>query len=280
MTALVAAVSITAMAGCSSIGKTTGGNTSTGNTNTGSGGLTPASVVLAALTKASSDNSVTITGTVTGGTAGITTKMQGVEQFQPLKSALTIDTSGGTSAGMSLSAIYDGTDYYIKSPALSALEGGKTWLELNLASLGTGSSNPLASLMGSLNTQSPTGELSALLGSGDLKSVGSQTIGGVQATHYTGTLTAAQAADLAAVNGLTAADVAQIKSLFSASGIQTETMDVWVGPDNLPVQVVSTTTSTSLGSTTSTFDFTNWGAPVTITDPPAGQVGTFSIPTS
>ena len=285
MAALVAAVSITAVAGCTATtatGSGAGGSTSTGTTTTGtnggSGALTPASVVLAALTKASSDNSVTVNGTVTGGTSGITTKMQGVEEFQPLKSSLTIDTSGGTAGGMTLSAIFDGSNYFIKSPTLSALGGGKTWLELNLGSLGTGSGNPLASLTGSLKTQSPTDQMSALLGSGDLTSVGTETVDGVQATHYSGTLTAAQATALAAGNGLTAAQVAQIKSLFTSSGIQTEKMDVWVGPDSLPVRVVSTIDSSSLGTTTSTFDFTNWGAPVTITDPPADQVGQFSLP--
>ncbi|HEV2639242.1 MAG TPA: hypothetical protein VGX23_29160 [Actinocrinis sp.] len=285
--AFVAAVSLTALAGCTSAttGTTTagGGSTSTGSTNTGSGGSgggsgTPASMILAAVAKSTSDNSVTITGSVTGGTTGTTTKMSGVEEFQPLKSSLTISMSGGAAAGQDMSAIFDGTNYYIKSPQLSALAGGKTWIELNTSALTGGTANPLSSLSGSLKTQSPLSELDALVAAGDLKQVGTESVDGQQTTHYTGSLTAAQASDMAATNGLDAQAVAQIKAAFADGGFQTETIDLWTGSNSLPVRIVSAVNSTTLGTVTSTFDFTGWGAPVTITDPPSDQVGTFSIP--
>lgn len=278
--ALVAAVSITTLAGCTASTTTgstgSGGSTSTGNTSTGA--LTPANALLAAMSKASGDNSVTITGTVTGGSSGTSTKLSGVEEFQPLKSDITMNITGGSTGAMTIAAIYDGTNYYMQDAQLSALEGGKPWLELNTSSLGSGLGASLGTMLNSAKTESPSEELGPLLASGDLTDVGTGTVNGVQATHYSGTMTASQAADLASVNGLDSSDVQEIKSLFQTGGVQSEKMDVWVNSSNLPVQVTVATTSTALGTVTSVTNFTNWGAPVTITDPPADQVGTFSIP--
>jgi hypothetical protein len=284
--ALGTAVSLVAVAGCTASSTTPSGKTSgaastaasSGGTG-GSGSVSPASVLLTALTKATGDNSVTITGTVTGGTAGTTTKMSGVEQFSPLKSSITINSSGGAAGTTAVTAIYDGTNYYLNDPQLSSMAGGKSWVEFNLSSMGALGSS-MGGLINSLKTESPTSYLSAMVASGDLKDVGTDTLNGVQTTEYTGTLTGAQAATLvSSVNGLTAPEVQELKQLFTAGGIQSETMTAWVNSDNLPVQVTETNTSTSLGTTTDITDFTDWGAPVTITDPPAAEVGTFTMPT-
>jgi hypothetical protein len=62
--------------------------------------------------------------------------------------------------------------------------------------------------------------------------------------------------------------LAQMSAGGSAGG------QVWLGNDGLPVQTAVTTVFKDQAPQTQTYKYSNWGSPVTITAPPANQVGT------
>ena len=264
--ALGATISLTALAGCSA--------TKSAGSVAGSLVLSPLAAVQAAFTKVSNDNSVKVTGTITS--SGTTVQLSGTEQFSPVKVAMTMTTSGSATGALTIGEIYDGTNFYIQNAEFSALDGGKPWAEIDLNSLG-GAGSSIESLLSGVKNESPTSALEPLLASGDLKNLGPATVGGVATTHYAGTLTGAQVESLAPTQGLSAAQVAQIKQLLQAGGVTSETIDVWIDSNNLLTQMKSSVVTAS-GTSTTSMQFSDWGAPVSIADPPANEVGTFTIP--
>jgi hypothetical protein len=265
----VAALGLAAVAGCTSSGGS--GNAGAGSANGGSGGsgavqLSPAGYIKAALTKASNVKTVHISGTMTSGAFSGT--MSGQEQFgSDLKVAMTLNMSQ-----MDMTEVMIGDTVYLKMAQLSSMLGGKPWAEFKLSSLG-GSGSAVQSLIDSAKNTDPTQQLQPLLASGDLHKVGTETVDGVQADHYAGTVDPATAFDSsAAAKNLTPDQIAQIKSLMKSSNISTETIDAWVATSTgLPVRETITATA-STGAFKVDMHMSQWGQPVTISAPPADQV--------
>lgn len=283
-------VSLVALAGCSSSGKaitpvagsTASGGSTAGSSTTGSGGgnppvLTAAGTLQLSLTKMASENSVKITGSTSGGTAGTSSTLSGVYQASPVEFDMNVVTTGGTISG-NTAMVYDGTNFYMEVPEMQAMAGGKPWVEFTPASLTTGTGALFAPTVNMLKNNSGGVQLQAMLASGSLQDLGPGTVDGVQATQYSGTLSSAQMAAVDSVSGLTAAQVQQVKQLFQESGTTSEQINLWIDSNGLPVQVKVVTTSSVIGTTTDVTDFSDWGTPVTITVPPASEIGTLTIP--
>lgn len=267
------AVALAAVAGCTTGSANTGGAASGGNSGSGNGGgaveLSPAAFVKAALAKASNDKTVHVTGTLTS--AGNTGTLSADESFgDPVELSMTLDAAGST-----ISEILLGDKLYAKIPQLSAMLGGKSWVLFDLGSLGALGST-FQSLINSAKNMDPAQQLQPLLASGDLHKVGTETVDGVQAEHYAGTVDPATAFDSTeAAKNLTPAQIAQLKSLLKAGGVTSETIDLWVPADGLPVRI-EVGSSTSAGAVKVDMHLSDWGKPVSITAPPASQVGDMS----
>jgi hypothetical protein len=261
-----AALAVVAVAGCSAAKSVT---KTASNVM-----LSPLDALQTALTTANKDNTVKVTGSVSA--SGVNMQMNGVEQFAPLEMSMNVTIDSAATGDMTMSEVYDGTTFYLKDPELASLDGGKPWAKYDLSGMGAAGSSA-QSMLTSAKNETPTASLEPLLASGDLKSLGSATVDGQQTTHYAGTLTSAQIASLTARQGLTAAQAQQVKQLMQSGGIQSETIDVWIGSNNLPVQV-KTVADASTGAASTTMVFSDWGAAAAITDPPADQVGTLTMP--
>jgi hypothetical protein len=257
-----AAVTLAAITGCTSAAKTAGGST-TGGANPLQ--LSPVAEIQAALSKASGDKTVHVTGTIA--TASGSGTLEAQEQFSP-----SVEMSMNMSlSGTNISEILVADTLYMKVPQLSSMLGGKAWAKINLSSLGSLGSS-VQSLIDSAKNTDPTAQLQPLLASGDVHKVGTETVDGVQADHYSGTVDPATAFDSSqAAKNLTPAQIAQIKSMLQSGGVTKETIDVWVASDGLPVREQVTANSSS-GATKVDMHMSNWGAPVSIAAPPAGQV--------
>ncbi|MBS2965476.1 LppX_LprAFG lipoprotein [Actinocrinis puniceicyclus] len=272
LTAGAAALGLAAIAGCTG----SGGSSNTGGSAAGGGGgggssaaqLSPAAFIKAALTKASNDKTVRVTGTIDTGAGSGTLSSQ--EQFDPLAMSMTMHLPS-----VDMSEILVGNTIYMKMPQFSAMLGGKPWAKIDLSSMGALGSS-LQSLLSSAKNIDPAQQLQPLLASGDLHKVGTETVDGVQAVHYAGTVDPATALDgSAAATNLTPAQIAQLKSLMKSSGVTTETIDVWVSSDGLPVRE-TVSANTSAGATKVDMHLSDWGKPVSISAPPADQVGDIS----
>ncbi|HET9170551.1 MAG TPA: hypothetical protein VFN97_13995 [Actinospica sp.] len=264
--AAAASLAVLAVAGCSG----SGGSSSTGATGVGSGtgGNSAAlSLVADAMNKANSAGTVKVTGTMTmpGSTTPMT--MTAEEEYSPsLEMSMTTQING-----QSISEILVNDKLYMKYSALSAEMGGKQWGEIDLSSA-SGAMGSLSSLLSSVRNQNPTTQMSALVASGDVTKVGSATVDGQQATHYSGTLTAGQLATLTGSSGkLTAAQVAQLKSLIQEANVSAVTIDVWISSGGLPIEE-KYSEKMSTGTVAGDMHMSDWGAPVSVGAPPASEV--------
>jgi hypothetical protein len=227
--------------------------------------LSPVAQIRVALSKASNDKTVRVHGTITGDQATGTLDAQ--EQLgDNLEMSIALSLPG-----TQISEVWLGDTLYLKIPALASELGGKPWAKFSLSSLGPLGSS-IQSLVNSAKNSDPAAQLQPLLASGDVKEVGTETVDGVQATHYTGTVDPATAFDTSqAVKNLTPAERQQLKSMLSAAGVTSETIDVWVASDGLPVEEMISTTAKA-GAEKVDLHLSGWGQPVSISAPPADEV--------
>jgi len=265
--AATATLAVLAVAGCSGSSGGSGTPTGLGGSGTTGGDSSALTLVADALNKADSAGTVKITGTMTTPGSGTTMSMTAEEEYSPaLEMSMTMQVDG-----QSLSEVLIGEKIYMNYPALSSQLGGKQWAEIDL-SKASGSLGSLSSLIDSAKNQNPTTQISALVASGDVSKVGSATVDGQQTTHYSGTLTAAQMANLSAKSGqLSDAQISSLKSLLQSGGVTSETIDVWIASSGLPVEMKYSAKSSS-GTVAGDMHMSDWGAPVSVGAPPASEV--------
>ncbi len=240
------------------VGAAACGGSGKGST-TGGGGTDAASAVLGAVAKtakASGEHAV-MTATVTAGAQSV--KLSGSGDFDSAKHRGKLHASlalGGVETG--IDEVLSGSTIYVSSPLFSAvLPAGKTWLKVDLAAPPT-SLGAYGSALGSQDPAAALDQLRALTG---LKETGTQTIGGVQATRYRGTID---------VSKLPASTAAALKS----TGAKFGPVDVWVGSDGYVRRVRVPTSGSAAGQTartTLTMTLSGFGGQVSVSVPPASQ---------
>jgi hypothetical protein len=157
---------------------------------------------------------------------------------------------------------------YVDLSQIAPLPSGKKWFRLDLQKAGKALGLDFSKLMGS-NTQNPTQSLEMLKASGDFTEVGKETVGGVETTHYHGTVDLQRAA---VAKGI---DKDQIQHLIDA-GMATEVpVDVWVDDQGYVRQYSITMKQETAGTTTTsimTTGMSSFGTPVEVTAPPSDEV--------
>jgi hypothetical protein len=156
----------------------------------------------------------------------------------------------------------------------AASDGGKPWMKLDLAELGA-SGKALADAANQNTGQSPDASLALLTSSGAVKRVGTETVDGVTATHYAGTLTAQQIVSLGQ-SKTTQQDLQKMVDQAKTLGMTGETVDLWLDANDLPVEAHETA-QTSKGPLDITIHYSGLSdSPVQVTVPPADQTADFA----
>ena len=262
-TATLAAV---AVAGCSGSGGSGGTNAGAG-TAAGSGDSAAISLVADAMNKADSAGTVKVTGTMTAPGMSSPMTINAEEQYSPsVAMSMSLQIEGQT-----LSEILVGNVIYMDYPALSAeLGSGKQWMEINLAkvtSLGS-----LSSLLDSARNDNPTTQIAALVASGSVTKVGTETVQGQQTTHYAGDLDASQLLSAGnTASNLTPSQLSSLKDEIKSAGVSTVKVDLWVASNGLPVEE-KYSEKTTAGTVVGDLYMSDWGAPVSVGAPPASEV--------
>ncbi|HEX5119470.1 MAG TPA: hypothetical protein VFW65_30135 [Pseudonocardiaceae bacterium] len=161
---------------------------------------------------------------------------------------------------------------YVKLPAqLANLMGstGKPWTKFDL-----GADNPLSASLGStadVAAQADPTKLLQQIAAGTITKVTHGTVNGVAATHYTITV------DVAKMVAAQSGDQAEEQALQQL-GVTSVPFDIWVDSNDLPLRIVTHVAYAEPGTNQSeqvtiTINYTDWGKPVTISAPPADQVG-------
>ena len=265
--AATAALAAVAVAGCSGSGSGTGGKATTG---LGSG-VAPASGALSlvadAMNKADSAGSVKVTGTMTAPGMSQPMTLNAEEQYSPslaLSMSMQVD-------GQAISEVLVGDVIYMDYPELAPELDGKQWAEIDLSGI-HGSLGSLSSLLDSARSENPTTQIAALVASGTVTKVGTETVDGQSTTHYSGTLDASQLLKASSAESkLSASQLSSLQSMLQTAGVTTAKIDTWIAADGLPVQETYSE-QTSQGTVSGNLSMSDWGAPVSVGAPPASEV--------
>ncbi|NUR59829.1 MAG: hypothetical protein HOV87_14335 [Catenulispora sp.] len=168
----------------------------------------------------------------------------------------------------------DGTVAWLNmghSAQMKAALQGKAWVKMDFAQIaGDPQLKSFSFLKDVLKNNDPGAQLHALLASPDLKLAGTEPHGGVQTLHYAGDLSADDLTKMVAGATLTQDDVNAIKDTLQQAGVTKASYDVWIDGDGLPV-AVKFSEDTKVGTVSGDLTYRDWGAPVTVTAPPADQ---------
>ncbi|MEV4880310.1 hypothetical protein [Streptomyces cyaneofuscatus] len=198
-----------------------------------------------------------------------------------LTGSLTLTYTGGTMAKAlkqgggdgSVRARYLQDEYYADmGEAFAATIGGKRWVRYaykDLAELGGPAGDVLKE---QARNSTPEQGVKALLAAGDVRKAGQEEVRGVPATRYSGTV---DVAELTGRNSaLGAEQLAALKEQLSAAGVTTQTVDIWVGEDDLLLKKTERG-ETAAGAFSSTVFYSDYGTEVSVEKPPAADTVDF-----
>ncbi|MEV1008305.1 hypothetical protein [Streptomyces sp. NPDC049881] len=154
---------------------------------------------------------------------------------------------------------------------------GRDWLRLDLAELAGGSGGLAGAVASALDTaaQDPAEQLALLLRSESIEAVGTEEVNGAEAEHYSGTVSVDEALASGGEGELTEEQRQQLSDAVEQQGIESWTVDVWVGEDDFPVRLRQEYTTTR-GEVTYQVDYDDLGTEVEVTEPPADRAVEFA----
>lgn len=134
----------------------------------------------------------------------------------------------------------------------------KPWMKVDLSD----TSNPLGAAFAKMAAMNPARLMQAFKSISTLTEVGTETVDGIQSTHYKVTVDTAKVGDL----------LGMPQGAAAGSLPKSVSYDVWVDGTNRPVQV-------TMNNAMFTVDlhFSRWGQAVHVVAPPASQVSAFSL---
>ena len=173
--------------------------------------------------------------------------------------------------GWKIELVQDGKVEYVRFPAIDdQLPVGKSWLR------GADGISAGAVDFRQFTSGDPREALDALQGiAGDIETLGSEELRGVETTHYRATLDPAELAEARDREGRSAPP--SVVERLTRSGVDDIPVDVWIDADGLIRKLTMALSATQPGTTQSSeasisFELWDYGEPVEIAVPPASEV--------
>jgi hypothetical protein len=219
-------------------------------------------LIVAAAAKSTKAGSVEADFKLSG--AGVSGSGSGVFNTGPSRSGqlkLKVDVRG---MSVPIDSVITGNVLYMRSSVFSqlGLSPDKQWVKLDLGQLGEEQGIDLNSLANTSPT--PASALSYLRGSSNVREVGSESVDGVDTTHYKVTVDLERAAAKS-----TGAERQSLNRLIHASGTKKLPVDVWVDAKGYVRKVVYSQKAGASKAVHITMNLHDYGAPVTVKPPPA-----------
>ncbi|MFE0099590.1 hypothetical protein [Streptomyces sp. NPDC059009] len=206
-------------------------------------------------------------------------KMTGVMGWNPSVMDVTMTgsslTEGNPDAPEKIRMLWSDNVMYADMGAAGAKKmDGKRWMKMDMKSIAEEAGDPKLTKMltGGLDNmnQSPAQQLAMLLGSPNLKHLGSATVDGVQTQRYKGRLTVKEmmSTNKALDDVLTKQEREQLFKNIDKSGIKGYDTEVWVNEDDYPVRMDIGIKSPE-GTVKTSQTYSDYGAAAKVTPPPA-----------
>ncbi|UZJ30804.1 hypothetical protein [Streptomyces endophytica] len=245
-----------------------------GGSGGGSGsGQSPLQVALASLKTAAQQTdgkkSAEVDGTLKNATS--TQSMKGAMDWsQGMRMNLDIKQSAGMMAGRPTKAVYTSDAMYMN---MGTPVGGKSWIKYDYDALAKKMGPAGALIKDQMNNNNPTRAMELLIASGKVKAAGKEDVRGVQATHYTGTLSISELTRMQSKN-VSETDMKALEQQLKTSGAGQESIDLWIGPDNLLVKKREQLVGGKVPYDSTVF-YSHYGTKVTDQTPSAGDTVDF-----
>lgn len=281
----VAAVSALALAACGPLGSSASGGGKTDvptaaaaatDGNKGLSGVAHAITALDLVKKTTTGvHSAKVESEITMGSTMSLTGKGAMDWAHGLVGDMSLTYTGGALADQlkkagapaTMAARYLPDAYYVNmGSAMAAQLGGKHWIRYGYDAMAKMAGGSGSYLKDTMQNNNPVKSVDVALASPDTRNLGSETVRGVQATHYRSTVDVQEIAGRT-VQGLTAQEQAQLKASLTKAGVTVETIDLWVSKDNLPVEALITA-DTKAGTMKTTTYYSDYGTAVS-TKPPA-----------
>lgn len=193
--------------------------------------------------------------------SGIGTTTGSIKFGDPVAEKMSISTAAGTEQVLLVDNVF-----YMQIPGMQDLTG-KPWIKAD------SSNQVFATMLNNIKDNAdPSQMIKNLEASGTLTGTDTAQLNGQPTTHYKITVDVDKM-----IANQTDPTMKQLLGMAEQQGLKNYPVEVWLDGHGLPVQTTINMPSLSgaAGSDgVSTVTYTNWGAPVTITAPPADQVGT------
>lgn len=284
----VTAVAALALAACGPVGGTAAkknGPAATPSAAVGGRGTVVQAVQALDLVRENTGKVHSVTGEITirKGTTMSATAKGDIDWSQGLEGQLTMTVTGGTAArtireaaGQStvVGRYLPGAYYANMGPRMAGFLGGKHWIRYGYADMARVTGQSGSAIQDAFQSNNPIRSVDLALASGDLQRVGTETVRGVPATHYRGTVDAMALARQHHPH-LSATELAGIRTMLRKEGVTTERVDLWVTADHLPAKV-ATHARTKKGDLDSTVYYSHFGVAVHVQAPPASDCVNFA----
>ncbi|AKA04547.1 hypothetical protein SAZ_20330 [Streptomyces noursei ZPM] len=248
----------------------TGGGSASGGSNDAAGAKSPLDAALASLKAASQQtngkNSAKVEGTTKNG--AMTQTMKGAMDWASgMHMSVDITQAGGPmgGSGKPMKALYTPDAMYMN---MGMPMGGKNWIKYDYDVMAKKMGAAGALMKDMMNNNNPGRSVDLLIASGKVKEVGKEDVRGVQATHYSGTLSVSELTRMQTKN-VSEADLKSLEGQLQALGAKNETIDLWVSSDNLLVKKHEQMDAKSPYD--STVYYSDYGTKVSVTPPPASD---------
>ncbi|WP_327289241.1 hypothetical protein [Streptomyces sp. NBC_01198] len=286
-TGVVAATSVLALAACGPLGSSASGGdkastpagTATTTAKSPLSGVAHAVDALDLVKKAASGvHSAKVESTISLGTTMTMTSKGALDWGHGLTGTMKLAYSGGSvaeslrqaGAPTTMDARYLPDAYYVNmGPTMATQLGGRHWIKYSYDDLAKLTGGAGSYLKDTIQNNNPVKSVDAALASPDSKAVGTQTVRGVQTTHYTSTVDVEDFTGKQVPN-LTAAELSELRDTLAKAGVTSETIDLWVSKDNLPVEAL-VTANTKSGTMKTTTYYSDFGTSVTTEAPAASD---------
>ncbi|KAA6221137.1 hypothetical protein CP973_03370 [Streptomyces albofaciens JCM 4342] len=255
-----AAAGVVMLAGLTACGGKDGGNKA--------GGGSPVQAAAAALRTASektgSEKSAKVESTTKTGQT--TQSMKGAMDWsQGMRMNVETTGQGGLGGGKPMKALYTPEAMYLNLGL-----GGKPWMKYDYNAMAK-KSPVFALLKDQMQNNNPSRSVGLVLATGKAEKVGTEDVRGVKATHYTATFDVAELTRMQASKDFSEKDMKSMEESLRKSGTKNETIDLWIGPDDLLVKKTEKMQNNQ-GGFESTVFYSDYGTKVSVEEPPASQV--------
>jgi hypothetical protein len=199
--------------------------------------------------------------------SGVGTTTGSIKFGDPVAEKMTLDTPNGSEQVLLVDNVF-----YMQIPGMQDVTD-KPWIKIDPNDSSNPASQIFAALVNSIKENAdPSQMIKNLEAGGTLTGTDTEQLGGQSTTHYKITVDVDKM-----IANQTDPTMKQLLGMAEQQGLKNYPVEVWLDGHGLPVQTTIDMPSLSGAPGSggvSTVTYTDWGAPVTITAPPADQVGT------